>query len=307
MDSCQQEANLFIMAHHLDVRIFLCGTYYLNTVTILIIRLAKSFRYITEPLQIEPKHLFDTPLLSSRSFHLLTSPSDTIDQTRELSKLRLSCGIIESPIIIWEPAPASCVPENLAMCFETINFVDVFSPNHIELAALFDTDLSRHEKFDRATTEMQARKFLEHRTNSSKPCTVVIRAGPEGCCIYNRKKKDFVWLPSFYADSPKIVDPTGAGNAFLGGFAIGLLETGDDLLAACYGMVASTFALEQISLPLHEPSPTLAIDGTIRGSEVWNGSSVRGRLREYTSRVAVVLDEYLIHATAPKGPILSPQ
>ena len=260
-------------------------------VTVLIVRPAKSFRYTTEPLKIEPKHLLDTPLLSSRSFHLLTSPNDTIDQIRQLLNLRYSCGIKELPMIVWEPAPVSCRTQNLATCLEAVEFVDVFSPNHMELAALFDTDLSRYEQFDRATTEMQARKFLKHRTDSSKPCTIVVRAGQEGCCIYNRKKKDFVWLPSFYADSPKIVDPTGAGNAFLGGFAIGLLEIGDDLLAACYGTVASSFALEQISVPLREPSSTLATNGTKEDSELWNGTSVRGRLREYISRVDVVLDD----------------
>ena len=87
-----------------------------------------------------------------------------------------------------------------------------------------------------------------------------------------------------------IVNPTGAGNAFLGGFAVRLLEIGDDLLAACYGTVASSFALEQVSAPLREPSSTLVTNGTKGDSELWNGSGVRRRLREYISRIDVVLD-----------------
>ena len=102
----------------------------------LIPNIAKTFRYTTKPLKTEPRHLLDTPLLSAQCFHLLTSPHDAMDQVRELMSLRHSRAIEEPPMIIWEPAPASCLPENLAACLEAMKLVDVFSPNHIELAAL---------------------------------------------------------------------------------------------------------------------------------------------------------------------------
>jgi sugar/nucleoside kinase (ribokinase family) len=39
-------------------------------------------------------------------------------------------------------------------------------------------------------------------------------------------------------------DPTGAGDAFCGGFLAGLIRTGDPLLAACCGTVSASFAVE---------------------------------------------------------------
>ncbi|KAG9239418.1 pfkB family kinase [Amylocarpus encephaloides] len=176
----------------------------------------KTFRYTTKPLKIEPRDLIDTPLLSSSSIHFLTSPVDAIDQIPQVLRLRHSRGIEEPLTIIWEPAPPSCISPNMAACFEAVELVDVSSPNYIELAALFDVDLSDEERFDPAIIENLAHKCLAHGIGSSKQGSVIVRAGREGCCIYSRKRKALVWLPAFYLDSSRIVDPTGAGNAFLG-------------------------------------------------------------------------------------------
>ena len=45
-------------------------------------------------------------------------------------------------------------------------------------------------------------------------------------------------------------DPTGAGDAYCGGFLAGLLLTGDPLQAACYATVSASFAVEAIG-PFH--------------------------------------------------------
>lgn len=45
-------------------------------------------------------------------------------------------------------------------------------------------------------------------------------------------------------------DPTGAGDAYCGGFLAGLLLTGDPLKAACYGTVSASFAVEAFG-PFH--------------------------------------------------------
>jgi sugar/nucleoside kinase (ribokinase family) len=46
------------------------------------------------------------------------------------------------------------------------------------------------------------------------------------------------------AVSPRCVDPTGAGDAFCGGFLTGLIETGDPVEAALRGAVSASFAVE---------------------------------------------------------------
>jgi sugar/nucleoside kinase (ribokinase family) len=252
--------------------------------------LAKTFRYTTEPLKTEPRHLLDTPLLSSQYFHILTSVNDATDQVRELLKLRNSRGIEELPTIIWEPAPLSCLLENLASCLKAIKLIDVFSPNHIELAALFGIDANRDGQCERATIQELGYKCLLNGIGAFNKGTVVIRAGHEGCCVFSRKQQNFVWLPPYYLKSKKVVDPTGAGNAFLGGFAVGLMETGDDITAACYGMIASTFALEQTGLPVLDSSRSVTADGITTVLETWNGTSVRARLQEYVLRIGLPLE-----------------
>ena len=46
------------------------------------------------------------------------------------------------------------------------------------------------------------------------------------------------------------LDPTGAGDAFCGGFLAGLIRTGDPFAAACFGTVSASFAVEAFG-PFH--------------------------------------------------------
>jgi sugar/nucleoside kinase (ribokinase family) len=163
--------------------------------------------------------------------------------------------------------------------------VDILSPNHIELASLFNIELTL--PIDTSLIETLAKKCLESGIGPSGAGTLVVRAGELGCCVFSRQENKLVWLPSYHKqENPgsanlttpdKVIDPTGAGNAFLGGFAIGLLETKNDIKAACYGTVAASFAVEQTGLP--------GMVDTEDGRELWNNVSVRSRLIEYLLRV----------------------
>lgn len=163
--------------------------------------------------------------------------------------------------------------------------VDVFSPNHVELAAIFG--ILMLTSADRVAIQEMAYKFLEAGIGSSGHGAIIVRAGEDGCFI-NSTTQPAKWLPPYYeavdcggqntAASPKVVDPTGAGNAFLGGYAIGFLQTGSTIEAACYGTVASSFALEQIGIP--------ALSWSRTGEELWNDTSVPSRLHEYRLRIS---------------------
>ena len=74
-----------------------------------------------------------------------------------------------------------------------------------------------------------------------------------------------------------MVDPTGGGNCFLGGYMAGWLTTRDIDQAVQYGHVAASFALEQIGLPRQE--------STADGTEMWNGQYARERLEQYKARL----------------------
>ncbi len=73
------------------------------------------------------------------------------------------------------------------------------------------------------------------------PGTVVLKAGKEGVLVYQRQGERLVHVPAF---PTQVVDVTGAGDAFCGGFAVGLAQSGDPVEAACYGTVSASFVVE---------------------------------------------------------------
>ena len=245
--------------------------------------LAKTFEYITPVMEITPSHLRTTNLLSSRSFHMLASPFELINVVSSLRKLRKSKGIRQDPLIVWEPRPSSCLPENKAAFLAALSMVDIISPNHIEIAKIFGCQTP--EVYDRTALEEFASTCLDSGVGPRGLGAVVIRAGTEGCLVCSRAQQH-KWLPAFFVLSEKsddtiltqVVDPTGAGNTFLGAFTIGFLATRSLVEAAIYGSVGASFALEQHGLPRLGMSQA--------GVEVWNNEQVETRLLAYKSRLS---------------------
>ncbi|KAL4817518.1 putative PfkB family kinase [Aspergillus spinulosporus] len=242
----------------------------------------KDFMYTTSILQVDVSGLKSTPLITSKAYHFLESPANIESRVSEILALRQSFGT-PSPLIIWEPAPLSCKAENLQPCIEATRTVDVFSPNHLELARLLGEPLSPCF-LDKEKIESMALRFL-NTNNGIGPDgkgVVIVRAGEEGCVVCARHIPP-TWLPPFYKyGHDKVVDPTGAGNAFLGAFAIGYLQTGDAVQAACYGSIGASFALEQVGLPQLTRG-----EGGLASGELWNGENVLERLRTYQLGVGV--------------------
>lgn len=70
---------------------------------------------------------------------------------------------------------------------------------------------------------------------------VVVKRGWQGQLVYDGNTKRSYEIPAYPS---KMVDPTGAGHVFGGGFMIGLEKTGSPIQAAMYGNVAASFAVE---------------------------------------------------------------
>ncbi len=70
---------------------------------------------------------------------------------------------------------------------------------------------------------------------------VVIKRGAAGVLLYERDRNRFTTVPAYPA---RVVDVTGAGDTFCGGFAVGLQRTGDPLRAALMGIVSASFTIE---------------------------------------------------------------
>ncbi|KAJ5641905.1 hypothetical protein N7490_005905 [Penicillium lividum] len=239
----------------------------------------KDFQYTTPVLAFDESK-DDTQILASKAYHYLAAPQDIKLRILTLQAMRHDLGISNRPLIIWEPSPLACNPENLQACLEAAQYVDVLSPNHLELAKIFSQ--APQAAFSKSRIQGLASKLLDRGVGPDGAGVVVVRAGEHGCLVQSRNISP-KWLPPFYESNSvegkasSVVDPTGAGNAFLGGFAVGYIQTGEAIQAACYGSVAASFTLEQIGMP-----------GVDKGdTEMWNGVSVQARLRQYMSRKEV--------------------
>ncbi|KAI9718594.1 MAG: hypothetical protein M1812_004045 [Candelaria pacifica] len=249
----------------------------------------RAFRYLTPKLRLD--HAALTPaLLLSKSFHLISSPTRCVDLVTNILALREQLDPITPPplpLFIWEPVPDLCIPEELSNCIAALRHVDVVSPNHAELGGFFG-----HSSTDPNTGEVNHRlvekicdAWMQRGIGRNNNGAVVVRAGRMGC--YLRMPDKSAWLPAYHqphhnGESSKVVDPTGGGNGFLGGFAVGLVRGGavpglQNLeTAAIWGSVAASFAIEQVGMPI------LVQDA---GREMWNGTQVQERLHEYEKRV----------------------
>jgi adenosine kinase len=77
--------------------------------------------------------------------------------------------------------------------------------------------------------------------------TLVVTRGEDGCSIYTRQGR--VDVPA--VTPARIVDPTGVGDAFRGGFMKGLARGADLRVCAELGAVAATYALEHLGGQSH--------------------------------------------------------
>lgn len=100
---------------------------------------------------------------------------------------------------------------------------DVFMPSEKELRALLPGE-----------PPARAASLLAQRG-----CLVVAKLGAAGCVLAERH--GLTEIPAYLTNAP---DPTGAGDAFCGGFLAGLVRTASPVLAACCGTVSASFAVE---------------------------------------------------------------
>ena len=70
---------------------------------------------------------------------------------------------------------------------------------------------------------------------------VVVKLGERGSVVYEADSQRWWQIPAY---PTKVEDPTGAGDAYCGGFLVGLDETGDPFQAALYGTVSASFVIE---------------------------------------------------------------
>jgi ribokinase len=108
-----------------------------------------------------------------------------------------------------------------------ISKVNIFTPSHLEVEAFFG-----HQDDHRA-----ARDFAGFGCD-----VVIIKQGEQGSLIYERVSNCFWQLP---AVPTEVIDVTGAGDAYCGGFLANYVQTRDLPRAGLAGAVSASFAIEQ--------------------------------------------------------------
>lgn len=159
--------------------------------------------------------------------------------------------------ILWEPSQHFMVAGHLPQFRAALPLVDIVSPNSLEAGLIYGLD--DPADLVRAMLDDGAR-------------VVALRLGADGSLAARADQPGLIHLPA--VPVAEIVDQTGAGNAYCGGFLAGWLATGGDLLAAaCYGGTAASFALE--------------VTGVLDPSAV--GPAERERRRRWLADRAIIL------------------
>lgn len=141
----------------------------------------------------------------------------------------------EVDLIAVDPGERYMVPAMESEIRQLVNQVDAFLPSEQEIQSLFGADVDLWEAAERLA-------------QWGAP-VVVIKCGPRGVLIYQRKGGRRAHLPAYHdpGDS-RSVDTTGAGDAFCGGFLVGLRRSDDPIQAGLYGIVSASFAIETIGV-----------------------------------------------------------
>jgi sugar/nucleoside kinase (ribokinase family) len=119
---------------------------------------------------------------------------------------------------------------NIDRILSMLKNVDIFLPSQEEVFRLLG-----HHDYNKACEQ-----FGKYGAR-----IVVIKMGSEGSLIYDTSTQEFLRIPVY---ETKVVDTTGAGDAYCGGFMAMLVKTGDLKKAGLAGAVSASFAIEGIGL-----------------------------------------------------------
>jgi len=179
----------------------------------------------------------------AKGFHLGIHPDEPdLDFIHQLHHLPLHSGGRPGggPVLSLEPFKPADRPLSGAALRQLCSAADIFSPNVAEAQSLVGNGTPNE---------------LVRRLADAGASIVALRMGSEGSLVYASLGATHFSSASHLvpihvpAIPTNVIDPTGAGNAYCGGFLAGYIQTGDVLTAAHYGTVAASFLVEQVGLP----------------------------------------------------------
>jgi sugar/nucleoside kinase (ribokinase family) len=164
-----------------------------------------------------PKEFSDAPCV-----HLC--PFDFTSQSQMVNLFRGG----SNQTVCLDPAPNYMIPIFWRDLRVALHGVTAFLPSEEEMRSLFWGETND-------LWEM-ARRLSEHGAR-----IIVIKRGSLGQIVYDAAGGRRYEIPAYPS---RLADPTGAGDAFCGGFLAGFYRTQDPLMAALYGNVSASLTIE---------------------------------------------------------------
>ena len=160
--------------------------------------------------------------LQSKALHI--SPLDFKSQGQLLTTFRAA----SVRVITLDPSPHYMTPNRKQDLRLFLDGLTAFMPSEEELRQLFWGET--HDLWE------MAEALAEFGTQ-----LIIIKRGKDGQLLYDAQAKKRWILPAY---ASRVTDPTGAGDAFCGGFLAGFQQTEDPLRAAACGNVSASLSME---------------------------------------------------------------
>lgn len=208
----------------------------------------RQFSYLTPKIQITADDWIETygleKLKNIKCFHLICSPERVKEIFEKLSEVK---ELKEwYPTYVWEPLPDSMVKDNYDMIKQLMNRKEhiLISPNSEEAARLFGIE----EPVEIDKCEILLKKFDDF-MNKQNSC--ILRCGKLGSMTLSsfngETERQLSHLPAYHSlTQEQVIDPTGGGNSFLGGFSMGYALTNNMNIANLCGTITAGCNIEQI-------------------------------------------------------------
>ncbi|CAI4056629.1 Mak32p SKDI_03G0840 [Saccharomyces kudriavzevii IFO 1802] len=243
----------------------------------------RKFKFLTPKKQIDVGDWVATfgreTIEEIHAFHLLCSGSRCSEIIDALLQVRSEKRI--KPVIIWEPFPDLCDfdhQNDIESVMQREDVIVILSPNAEESSRLFGLHGKEPTSLEECLT--LAHNFDEF-MNKKNMC--VLRCGSLGSISISEEldgRRVYDHFPAYhFINQSKVLDPTGGGNSFLGGFAIAYALTKSLATASICGNIAASAIIEQIGIPRYDPI-----------NRTWNGVTFLDRLKIYLSQSGLQYD-----------------
>ena len=151
-------------------------------------------------------------------------PFDFVSQSQMVNLFRGG----PNQTVSLDPAPGYMAPAFWRDLRLVLQGITIFQPSEDELRALFWGE----------TNDLWE---MARRVSEYGPQIVVIKRGSHGQMVYDVSGNHRYEIPAY---ASRMVDPTGAGDAFCGGFLAGFQKTNDPLISALHGSVSASLKIE---------------------------------------------------------------